>query len=152
MRAWRIAKHKFALDRSGAGAYRHGGRWNNAGMHAIYAGLTPEIAALEKLIHTGDILPADLVLVLIELPDDATLYETPALAALPAGWNELPSSVAAASLGSGFLMKGKQLGLIIPSVVIPEASNIMINPHHPDFTSVTMNIVRPFKFDSRFRP
>lgn len=152
MRAWRIAKRKFALDRSGAGAYRHGGRWNNAGVHAIYAGLTPEIAALEKLIHTGDILPADLVLVLIALPDDDTLYEAPALETLPAGWNELPSSAAAASFGSGFLMKGKQLGLIIPSVVMPESRNIMINPHHPNFTSVTMSIVRPFKFDSRFRP
>lgn len=152
MRAWRIAKRKFALDRSGAGAYGHGGRWNNAGIHAIYAGLTPEIAALEKLMHTGDILPADLVLVLLELPDNDTLYEAPVLETLPAGWNEFPGSVAAASFGSDFLMQEKQLGLIIPSVVIPESRNIMINPHHPDFTSVTMSIVRPFKFDPRFRP
>ena len=77
MFVWRIAKRARALDRSGFGASIKGQRWNSANIPAIYAGLTPEIAALEKLVHTGSILPLDLVVVRIELPDDKALYVTP---------------------------------------------------------------------------
>ena len=77
MFAWRIAKRAYALDRSGFGACIKGQRWNSANIRAIYAGLTPEIAALEKLVHAGSILPADLVFVRFELPDDLTLYNSP---------------------------------------------------------------------------
>lgn len=152
MLAWRIAKRAFALDRIGAGARMYGGRWNTAGTPAVYAGLTPEIAALEKLTHTGDTLPPDLVLVLIELPDDDSLYETPSAASLPVGWDELPSSVSASTFGDVFLNKGESLGLIVPSAVMAEARNIIINPNHSKFAGVTLSIVRDFKFDPRFRP
>jgi RES domain-containing protein len=85
MQAWRIAKHAFALDRQGTGARLAGGRWNSPGVAAVYAGLTPEIAAMEKLVHTGDVLPQDLVLARIELPDDPELYQRYAVNDLPAG-------------------------------------------------------------------
>ena len=65
MQAWRIAKRAYALDRQGTGARQSGGRWNSPGVAAVHAGLTPEIAAMEKLVHTGDILPQDLVLAVI---------------------------------------------------------------------------------------
>lgn len=152
MRAWRIAKQRFALDRSGMGAALKGGRWNTQNIPAIYAGLTPEIAALEKLVHTGSILPADLVVVRIELPDEKILYERPHEADLPKGWDEMPSSPSAAAYGDGFLLKRKRLGLIVPSAVIPEASNILLNPEHPAMAGVRMEIVRVFKFDLRLRP
>lgn len=63
MQAWRIAKHAYALDRDGVGARTCGGRWNSVGVPVIYAGMTAEIAAFEKLVHIGGILPADLSLV-----------------------------------------------------------------------------------------
>ena len=54
----------------------------------IYAGLSVEICAIEKLIHTGHILP-DLMLAALSLPDDMALYETADSAALP-GWEATP--------------------------------------------------------------
>ena len=69
MLAWRIAKKEFALDRSGFGASIKGQRWNSPNIRAIYAGLTPEISAMEKLVHTGSILPKNLQLVRFTLPD-----------------------------------------------------------------------------------
>ncbi len=149
MIAWRIAKEKFALDRTGYGASINGQRWNSAGIPAIYAGLTPAIAGMEKLVHTGDSLPTDLVLIQLDLPDDKDLYQTMRAQDLPAGWNELPSSTQAAAIGDAFLQANKQLGLIVPSAVIPEESNIVINPNHPAFAQVTLEIVRPFRFDQR---
>jgi RES domain-containing protein len=60
MRTWRIAKEKYALDRSETGGTLEGGRWHALGQPVIYAGLSAEIAALEKLVHTGKFLPRDL--------------------------------------------------------------------------------------------
>ena len=151
MFVWRIAKRARALDRSGFGASIKGQRWNSANIPAIYAGLTPEIAAMEKLVHTGSILPLDLVVVRIELPDDKAFYVTPDYGALPQGWNALPGSPSAAAYGDAFLLKGAQLGLIVPSAVMPEASNIIINPGHQKMAMVTMVVIREFTFDSRLR-
>ena len=149
MQAWRIAKRAYALDRQGTGARLTGGRWNSPGVAAIYAGMTPEIAALEKLVHTSDILPRDLVLSVIELPSDERLYLRLTVADLPDGWDALPSSTTAASIGDAFLRASTHLGLIVPSAIMPEALNIVLNPSHPEFNSVTFSIVRPFEFDSR---
>lgn len=152
MRAWRIAKRRYALDRSGAGAAVKGGRWNSANVPAIYAGLTAELAAFEKLVHAGSVLPADLVIIRIDLPEDQTLYKRPDVKDLPRGWSDLPSSPEAAAYGDAFLVGGEALGLLVPSVVVPEGSNIIINPRHPRMVDVKMEIVRMFTFDPRLRP
>lgn len=152
MHAWRIAKKRYALDRSGAGAAIRGGRWNSIHVNVIYASLTAEIAAFEKLVHTGSILPADLVIVRFDLPGDEALYDRPDLKDLPKGWSDLPSSPDAAAYGDAFLLKGERLGLIVPSAIVPEASNILINPTHPRMVDVKMEIVRAFAFDPRLRP
>ena len=149
MQAWRIAKRVYALDRQGTGARQSGGRWNSPGVAAVYAGLTPEIAAMEKLVHTGDLLPQDLVLAVIELPDDHGLYLRYMVKDLPDGWDALPSSTAAIALGDQFLLGASYLGLIVPSAVMPEAFNIVLNPNHPAFAAITINVIRPFEFDSR---
>ncbi len=151
MQAWRITKKIRALDRSGFGASITGQRWNSVNIPAIYAGLSLEIAALEKLVHTGSILPLDLVIVEITLPDDSALFESPHPDTLLDGWDALPASSAAATYGDNFLLGGKYLGLIIPSAIIPEARNIVINPAHPSMQKVTMVIIRNFTFDARLR-
>jgi len=70
---------------------------------------------------------------------------------LPEGWNALPGSPAAAAYGDAFLKKAERLGLIVPSAVIPEARNIVINPGHPRMGEVMMEAVRDFTFDPRLR-
>lgn len=149
MQAWRIAKKQFALDRQGIGARISGGRWNSPGVAVIYAGMTPEIAAMEKLVHTGDILPADLLLVRMVLSDNPGLYLHHD--ELPQGWDALPGSSSAVEMGDEFVSFGVYLGMIVPSAVIPEAENIVLNPNHPAFANIEMTIIRPFEFDIRLR-
>lgn len=151
MQVWRISKRQYALDRLGSGARISGGRWNSPGVAVIYAGMTPEITAMEKLVHTGHILPADLVLVRLDLPEESSLYEHRALADLPQGWDALPGSTSAVDIGNAFVSAGVYLGMIVPSSVMPEARNIVLNPNHPAFAHVGMTIIRPFEFDSRLR-
>jgi len=151
MRAWRIAKARHALDRSGAGGLAEGGRWHARGTPVIYAGLTVEICAIEKLVHTGAILPADLHLVSLTLPDETALYEPVAAGGLP-GWESTPPGPASIEYGTDFLRSGRALGLIVPSAIVPEASNLVVNPLHPRFADVLLVAERPFVFDRRLRP
>ena len=151
MRAWRIARERYALDRSGAGGLADGGRWHARGMPVIYAGLSVEICAMEKLAHTGHILPPDLMLVALSLPDDMALYETADSAALPGGEATPPGAVSL-EYGTTFLRSLRTLGLIVPSAIVPEARNIVLNPLHPRFAEIGFELVRPFVFDQRLRP
>lgn len=149
MLAWRIAKERYAIDRSGGGGLIEGGRWHKVGQPVIYAGLSVEIATLEKLVHTGKFLPKDLMLIEIRLPEDPALYKRPDPAALPLRWSSIPSSDGSAEFGSQFLLSGRALGLIVPSAIVPEARNLVINPLHPRFADVEMKVLRPFEFDKR---
>ena len=151
MRAWRIARARYALDRSGAGGLADGGRWHARGTPVIYAGLSVEICAMEKLVHTGVILPADLQLVSLTLPDEAALYESLATGELP-GWEATPPGPASREFGTDFLRSGRALGLIVPSAIVPEARNLVVNPLHPRFAEVLLAVERPFVFDRRLRP
>ncbi|MFN4341353.1 MAG: RES family NAD+ phosphorylase [Azonexus sp.] len=151
MQAWRIARARFALDRSGAGGLVDAGRWHPLGLPVIYAGLSVEICALEKLVHTGRILPPDLQLVRLDLPDDPGLYESFDPVQVP-NWAETPPAIASIAWGETFLREQRGLALIVPSAVVPEARNLVINPLHPCFAEVTMAVERPFAFDARLRP
>lgn len=150
MLAWRIARTRYALDRRGTGGLLEGGRWHRVGQPVIYAGLTVEIAVLEKLANIGTHYPVDLDLVAITLPDDDTLYERHTrLAKLPVGWDAIPAGNASIEFGAEFLRSGRALGMIVPSAIVPEASNIVINPRHKKFAKVKIESRRAFKFDQR---
>ena len=149
MLVWRIAQSKWALDRLCAGARNQGGRWNPVGMPALYAGTTVEICALEMFAHIGAVEHPPLKLVAIEIPDKPTLHYKPAMKDIPTGWSDLPVSAASQEFGGRWLADAKQLVMFVPSVMVPEATNAMINPLHPEFQHVSMKIVREFTFDGR---
>jgi RES domain-containing protein len=148
VRLWRISQRKFALDKSCAGAARFGGRWNPIGVPALYCGTSIALCSLEKFVHIGSAPLPPLVLVAIDIPDDSML-DTPAIRDLPAGWDTMPTSAAAQKFGGTWLAEGRNLGLIVPSAIVPEETNVVLNPQHPDYAEVRLAIVRPFSFDDR---
>ncbi|MBI5330750.1 MAG: RES family NAD+ phosphorylase [Betaproteobacteria bacterium] len=148
-RYWRIAQQRFALDRSCEGSRLHGGRWNKAGFGALYASTSVELATLEKLVHTSGLTPRDLLLVAVDVPDDDGLTQVAPLYELPKAWNALPGSDEAQAYGTRWLRQAQQLVLLLPSVIVPEARNALINPLHPRFGEVSMAVTRPFDFDPR---
>ena len=145
---WRIARRPYALDRVGAGARDSGGRWNHPGTAVIYTGQSITIAALERLVHTSGVVPRDLVLVRVELPDPHTAV-TPAPADLPPDWRSLPPGPGSMTFGTQWARENRSLVLFVPSVVIPEALNGVLNPNHPEFSGVRMSIEREFHYDPR---
>lgn len=148
MRLWRITQPKYALDRLCAGAALYGGRWNPIGHPALYCGASVAITALEKLVHLGSGPRPSMVLVAIDMPDAGTIYE-PGVDHLPSGWNTLPTSPAAQAFGGAWLLSKTSLAMRVPSVILPEESNIVINPQHPAYPQVTLSVLRPFAFDMR---
>lgn len=145
---WRIARRPFALDREGAGARKHGGRWNRPGTSIVYAGGTIAIAALEKFVHLAGIVPADLVLVRIAMPERCS-EERPRATDLPEDWDRQPPGTGSMDFGTSWARGGRSLVLYVPSILVPEEHNALINPAHPEFAGVRMTIERDFRYDPR---
>jgi RES domain-containing protein len=148
VRLWRIAQRKYALDRVCAGSALYGGRWNPVGMLALYCGASIAICALEKFVHVGHAALPPLVLVSVDLPDGCDIF-VPEGSDLPPGWDELPTSASAQALGRDWLERGETLAMRVPSVILPEENNVIVNPLHPDYAKVELTVVRPFTFDQR---
>ena len=138
MLVWRICRETHqALD--GEGSRLHGGRWNSERVSVVYTSSTLALAALEYLVHVDiEDVPDDLVAMAIEVPDD-----------LPPDWNQVLDHPACARIGDQWAAKGTVLRLRVPSAVVPEESNVLINPDHPRAGDVRMVSIRPFAFDSR---
>lgn len=150
MRCWKIAIEDVALDRSCKGAQEKGGHWNSVGTPALYAGATVELCALEKWVHIDNGEDeTNLVLVSIDVPDDQSLCRKVTPEELPKGWDDVPVSKQAQEFGTRFLKDGGELYMCVPSVIIPEACNYVINPAHAAYGQVKLEIVRKFCFDPR---
>lgn len=149
MKLWRITSRQWALDRTCEGARVNGGRWNPAGYPVMYAGTTIEICALEKFVHLAGAPSPPLVLVGIDVPDDPVLALRPVRADLPDGWADMPVSKSAQQFGRQWIASARHLMLLVPSVIIPEATNAVINPAHPAYPSVKLAVLREFHFDAR---
>jgi RES domain-containing protein len=149
LRLWRITTRKWALDKLCEGARLHGGRWNPIGHPVMYAGTTIEICALEKFVHLAGSAHPPLVLVFIEVPDEVDLFFRPQLADLPKDWADLPAPASAQEFGRKWIEPARELVMFLPSAIIPESTNAVINLRHPSYQDVKPEIVREFTFDAR---
>ncbi|GAB3442880.1 hypothetical protein GCM10027320_33740 [Massilia solisilvae] len=103
---------------------------------------------LEKFVH-ADEGEQNLVLVAIDLSDDPSFGLDVPVHKLPPGWNTLPNSPLAAEFGTHFLQSASHLYMRVPSVIVHEGTNLVINPLHPAYDRVRLEVVRPFSFDPR---
>ena len=147
MRVWRIARQPYSKDRAGTGARLFGGRWNPAGTPAIYAAGSIALAALETLVRLQT-PPADLVLVAIDIPDNAGLAQ-PRAEDLPEDWASPLLSESCQAWGRKWCDARKDLTLAVPSVIVPEERNYLINVAHPRMKDVQLKPLRKFVFDLR---
>lgn len=151
---WRIAadtKDFGADDLTAKGAEKTGGRWNREGTPILYAATSRALAALETivLLNAGG-LPLNRYLVEITLPDDiwdAAQVETSST--LEVGWDAEPASATSIDLGTNWATGSSSLLLVVPSVIVPEEQNVLVNPRHRDIARVRVNKVRKWLFDPR---
>jgi RES domain-containing protein len=133
LRLWRLVRAPFAGSPfDGVGPARGGGRWNSRGTYVAYAATSRALAVLEILVHVDRAhAPDDYVFIEAELPEDAT--ETVDAAALPVGWRAEPPPAALRAIGDAWARSGRSLALRVPSAVVVEEWNVIVNPSHPRF-------------------
>jgi RES domain-containing protein len=151
---WRIAadtKDYPADDLTGKGAEITGGRWNQIGTAMLYAATSRALACLETFVHLNSGgLPLNRYLVMIELEDDlwnAARVET--ATTLPVGWDAEPASLTSVDLGTAWARASTSLLLSVPSAIVPEEANILINTRHPDAARIKATKVRKWLYDPR---
>ena len=151
---WRIgsdASSYEAHDLSGKGAEKDGGRWNRPGAPVVYAASTRALACLETIVHfNAGGLPLNRYLVQIDVPDDLwSKAENLDPTALPVGWDAEPPGKVSLDTGEAWLKGKTSVLLVVPSVIVPEEQNVLINPLHPDASGVTARKVRRWTYDPR---
>jgi RES domain-containing protein len=136
---------------AGKGAANKGARWNHAGEHVAYASTSISLAAWETRAHfsKGAHLPWNRYLVRIDVPDDVWAARQIILRPPPVGWDAIPEGLVARSVGSAWLEAGQTALLAVPSVIIYEEDNVLINPTHPDAGRMSATKVRRFVYDHR---
>ncbi len=151
---WRIATDTpewSAEDLAGKGAAAKGARWNHQGEHVTYASTSISLAAWETRAHfaRGAALPWNRYLVRIEVPDQAWSARVHLPRPLPVGWDAIPEGLVSRQLGSSWLAARGSLLLVVPSVIVPEEDNVLINPAHPDWRQLSAIKLRRFVYDHR---
>lgn len=149
MFVYRITKKEHvALD--GMGGLYGPGRWHKKGNLVIYTSEHASLAAWETIVHVTSLenLPGNLLLIKIEIPERVKILEVPQNI-LTKGWDSFPFIPETVAFGTSFLREKKHLALRVPSVIIPDEYNIILNPLHPEIRECKIINSLPFAFDQR---
>ena len=144
--AWRLDKLRWASSSfDGSGAAKEGGRWNSAGTRVVYCSQHLAMAAQEKYVH----LPKPVAMRLVKFRIEFNGLAVERISTLPPGWQNSPSPLTTQQLGDEWAHSLRSVILAVPSVLIPEETNFLLNPLHPDFSRLIISPPEPFTFDGR---
>ena len=146
MQLWRISNY---ADLTGAGGMLASARWHIAGRPVVYLAETPAGALLEVLVHLEldeAHRPATYKLLRIEAEDGIAVQRTD-LASLSSDWRVKESETQA--IGDAWLRGGNTALLAVPSAIVPETSNWLLNPRHPEAPRLRVTHVLAAPYDAR---
>jgi RES domain-containing protein len=150
LEVYRITRRKFAGKDpfDGEGSFLFGGRWSSIGTRVCYTSTHRSLAILEYRAHIDPaLMPDDLVIATLEIPDDVMIAPKPAL---PGDWKQYPAPPSLRKIGDRFIAGGQTALMLVPSVLVPQENNIMLNPMHPDATKmIRQRRLVPFLYDRR---
>ncbi len=67
----------------------------------------------------------------------------------PPGWDARPAGAASIAYGAEWLKSGASALLVVPSAIIPEERNVLVNPRHADAANLKTTVLRPWAYDPR---
>lgn len=115
----------------------------------VYLASTLSLAALEYLVHVDpEDVPDDLVAMAIVLPSAATI-DAWTVSDLPSDWRQATAPLSCQTRGDAWVTGAPALGLLVPSVLVPEETNLLLNPKHGLMAQVQIEGVRRFVYDPR---
>jgi len=147
MEVFKICKEKYsnALNASGVP-----NRWNKKDEFVIYTGSSRSLSTLETVVHRSAInISSPYKLLKISI-DEKTIIQEIKRAELPSNWMTIEGYVALQEIGSNWYKSLEYLVLKVPSSIIPQEYNYIINTKHPLFiTHIKLESIENFAWDKR---
>jgi RES domain-containing protein len=150
--AWRITKTTDIRKAfSGEGSRLYGGRWNSKGIAVVYVAATRSLAILEILVHMRNTQQtvSPIPYMLFSASFDERLIEEIPPSSLPPDWDIEPPTDSTKLIGDAWVSAASSPVLSVPSVIVPEEHNYILNPNHRLFGQVQLGSPVPCKFDPR---
>ena len=150
MIVYKVGRTKYSKDLSGEGARLNGGRWNHILTPCIYTSESRALAVLEYTVNVSiDDIPRSLSITAIEIPD--TSIKALTIADLPGNWTTSPAPASTKDFGTNLLTLSASPMIKIPSAVIKQEFNFILNPKHADAKSFKILGVEDFVYDVRIK-
>lgn len=154
MKVFRIEREKYiesTLEGIGA-AFTEGFRWNSLNTYLVYTAETRALATLEVSVHLdfSEDLPTDRYYIEIEIPDDILILELN-INDLPSNWDSKPPILETQFIGDDFVKGNSAAVLKVPSSIVPQEYNYLINPKHSDTKRIKVVSKEVVQFDKRLK-
>ena len=147
MTVFRICNSQYSDDISGTGAKNFGARWNSKGLPMLYVTEHISLAVLEMLVHVDfKEVQIPMSILDIRLPETVEIKEIK-LSKLKSNW--ITDLSYTRFIGDEFIRNHKDLVLKVPSAVVQEENNFLINPLHADFKKIKITQSRILNTDRR---
>lgn len=146
MLVYRITLEKWSRELVASG---RAARWNSNGHYVVYTAGSRALACLENVVHRRSIGRDEAFRVMvIEIPDDLKI-EVIDQASLKTGWSDYTNYAYCQAKGDAWIQQGRSPVLRVPSAIIREEHNYLINPAHRDAARIRLVSVEDFRFDER---
>jgi len=148
MELFRISLDKFAGTLTSS---RSANRWNIDGQSVIYTGSSRSLSTLKLTVHRNTIVPThNYKVMVISVADEDNLFSQVQTKDLAPNWRTLAGYAALQAIGSAWYARQQSLVLKVPSAVIIQEYNYIINLTHPEFTKkVTLVRTEDYFWDER---
>lgn len=134
----------------GEGNWFFGGRWTPERRHAVYLASSTALALLETMVHApGRLLPRYVV---FPVEFDESLVFSADRSRFPENWRDNPNPSDLQAVGEAWIEEGISPVLCVPSAVVPDEANYVLNPKHAEFGRVRIGASFPLDVDLRLRP
>jgi RES domain-containing protein len=153
-----FAIREFLPDRRGRGdesagnpLCSHGARLRECKVTPmLYAASSRALACLETIVHlNAGGLPMNRYLVELEIPDRLVKTAVRFVPLEHIGWDAIPEGRVSLPVGEAWIRGGTSAVMFVPSVIVPEEMNILINPKHGDARVIRARKVRKWTYGSR---
>ena len=146
MLVYRIVHKRYADSLFASGME---GRWNSEGKKVLYTAESISLAYLETLAHRKGLgFNKDFRIMVIEVRNN-TGIQTVESSDLSKAWRDFRNYSDCQKIGNAWFDAEEKLCLKVPSAVVPENWNVVINTFHKEFKKVKLIDVLDFEPDDR---
>lgn len=146
MLAYRITHKKYTDHLFAPGI---SGRWNGAGKKVLYCAESIPVAFLESMLRRqGAGFNSDYQIIVLEIPDNLAML-TIKVADLNDGWRNFRDYSICQYVGDAWFDSSETPILKVPSAVLVQCSNYVINTLHNDFDKIKVKEITELMPDPR---